>query len=449
MNRIFQSLLVLTLLESTIAAHSQVEQTTLPSQAQLSLLQAQEYAMKNAFQVKNAQHDKIAADLTSDELLGIGLPQLNGSLQYQNFLNLPTSIVPGDFFGSPGQDVRVQFGVPHQMSIGLSASQLLFDGTWLVGLQASKAYAELQRKSIEKSEIDIRAQTAEAYSAALTTQANLLVLRDMLLSMQGLLKDTEAMQREGFSEQQDVDQLMLSVNELMLQIGYTEQYITITKNMLKFTIGMPLSTEITLTDTWESLTTIEGSDILDFNPSSSIDVQLAENGLLMQQLNVKAKKAALMPNLAAFYNVQTQGLREEFSYLDTALPWFPIQLWGVQLNIPILSGGSNTKTIKKTEVEVRRMTDLVSMTTEAVRLEYSNASAGLSFSKQRMAQAKANLELAKSILQKEEIKYREGLSNSFNITQRNQQVLNAQSGYTNAAIAFMNAQTKLNKVLNK
>ncbi len=438
------------ILQSAFVIIVVVHATSMRAQTQqLSLIQAQDYALKNAFQVKNAQHDKTSADLTSDELLGIGLPQLNGSLQYQNFINLPTSIVPGDFFGAPGQDVRVQFGVPHQMTVGLSASQLLFDGTWLVGLEASKAYAELQRKNIQKSEIDIRAKTAEAYSMAITTQANLSILRDMLTHMQRLLNDTEAMQREGYSEQQDVDQLMLSVNELMIQIDYTEQYVKITKDLLKFAIGMPLSTEIELSDTWESLTETAGDDVLSFNANSTIDVQLAENGLLMQQLNVKSKKAALMPNLAAFYNVQTQGLRDEFDYFDTSLPWFPIQLWGIQLNVPILSGGSKSKTIKKTQVEVQRMTDMVSMTKEAVQLEYNTATTELAFSKKRMTQAKSNLELAKSILEKEEIKYREGLSNSFNITQRNQQVINAQSAYTNAAIAYMNAQTKLNKVLNK
>ena len=441
MKNILQSITLLTLigLASETIAQSQ----------QLSLIQAQDFALKNAFQVKSAQYDKTSADYTSDELLGIGLPQLNGSVQYQNFINLPTSIIPGDFFGAPGQDAKVQFGVPHQMTVGLTASQLLFDGTWLVGLQASKAYAELQRKNIQKSEVEIRAKTADAYSAVLTTQANLVVLRDLLTSMQSLLNDTEAMQREGFSEQQDVDQLMLSVNELMIQISYTEQYVKITKDLLKFAIGMPLSTEIELTDTWESLTQTAGDDVLSFNPSTNIDVQLAENGLLMQQLNVKSKKAALMPNLAAFYNLQTQGLRDEFDYFETSLPWFPIQLWGIQLNVPILSGGSKSKTIKKTEVEVKRMTDMVSMTKEAVQLEYNTATTELSFSKKRMTQAKANLELAKSILQKEETKYREGLSNSFNITQRNQQVIDAQRAYITAAIAYMNAQTKLNKVLNK
>jgi len=436
------------LLGSSLLMFAQTEQPS-AAPASLTLIQAQDYALKNAFQIKSAQYDKSSADFTSDELLGIGLPQVNASVQYQNFIDLPTSIIPGDFFGAPGQDVKVQFGVPHQMTVGLSASQLLFDGTWLVGLQASKAYAELQRKNITKSEVEIRAKTAEAYSVALTTQANVTVLRELLTNMQQLLSDTEAMQKAGYSEQQDVDQLMLSVNELMIQIGYTEQYVNITKDILKFTIGMPLSNEISLTDTWESLTTNAGDDVLAFNPSNNIDVQLVENGLLMQQLNVKSKKAALMPNFGAFYNLQTQGLRDEFDYFDTSLPWFPIQLWGLQLNIPILSGGTKSKTIKKTEVEVQRLTDMVSMTKEAVQLEYNTATTELSFSKKNMTQAKANLELAKSILDKEQVKYREGLSNSFNITQRNQQVINAQSAYVMAAISHMNAQTKLNKVLNK
>jgi len=436
------------LLGSSLLMFAQIEQPS-ATPASLTLIQAQDYALKNAFQIKSAQYDKSSADFTSDELLGIGLPQVNASVQYQNFIDLPTSIIPGDFFGAPGQDVKVQFGVPHQMTVGLSASQLLFDGTWLVGLQASKAYAELQRKNITKSEVEIRAKTAEAYSVALTTQANVTVLRELLTNMQQLLSDTEAMQKAGYSEQQDVDQLMLSVNELMIQIGYTEQYVNITKDILKFTIGMPLSNEISLTDTWESLTANEGDDVLAFNPSNNIDVQLVENGLLMQQLNVKSKKAALMPNFGAFYNLQTQGLRDEFDYFDTSMPWFPIQLWGLQLNIPILSGGTKSKTIKKTEVEVQRLTDMVSMTKEAVQLEYNTATTELSFSKKNMTQAKANLELAKSILDKEQVKYREGLSNSFNITQRNQQVINAQSAYVKAAISHMNAQTKLNKVLNK
>ena len=436
------------LLGSSLLMFAQTEQPS-AAPASLTLIQAQDYALKNAFQIKSAQYDKSSADFTSDELLGIGLPQVNASVQYQNFIDLPTSIIPGDFFGAPGQDVKVQFGVPHQMTVGLSASQLLFDGTWLVGLQASKAYAELQRKNITKSEVEIRAKTAEAYSVALTTQANVTVLRELLTNMQQLLSDTEAMQKAGYSEQQDVDQLMLSVNELMIQIGYTEQYVNITKDILKFTIGMPLSNEISLTDTWESLTANEGDDVLAFNPSNNIDVQIVENGLLMQQLNVKSKKAALMPNFGAFYNLQTQGLRDEFDYFDTSLPWFPIQLWGLQLNIPILSGGTKSKTIKKTEVEVQRLTDMVSMTKEAVQLEYNTATTELSFSKKNMTQAKANLELAKSILDKEQVKYREGLSNSFNITQRNQQVINAQSAYVMAAISHMNAQTKLNKVLNK
>ena len=120
----------LLLLGASLLMFAQTEQTA-STPASLTLIQAQDYALKHAFQIKSAQYDKSSADFTSDEVLGIGLPQVNASVQYQNFIDLPTSIIPGDFFGAPGQDVRVQFGVPHQMTVGLSATQLLFDGTWL------------------------------------------------------------------------------------------------------------------------------------------------------------------------------------------------------------------------------------------------------------------------------------------------------------------------------
>ena len=416
---------------------------------QLSLLQAQDYAMKNAYSVKNAGHDQEAAEYTTKELLGIGLPQLSASAQYQNYLDLPTSIVPGDFFGMPGQDARLQFGVPHNMTVGISASQLIFDGTWLVGLEASRAYAELQRKQINKSQRDIRNDVAKAYHRAVLTKANVSFLTEQRDNTKKLLNETEALYQSGFREKLDVDQLTLMVNELEIQLQYTQQYESITENLLKFTIGMPVSTVIELTDNWESLAVSADVSSFAFNAESSMDVQLAQHALLMQELNVKSKKAAYLPNVAAFYNLQTQGLRQEFDYLDTGKPWFPIQLWGIQLNMPILSGGSKNSTVKKTEVEVRKMQDMVTMTKESAQLEYSTAFSEYEFAGRRMNQSKANMELAKKILATTEIKYKEGLASSMEVTQHNQQLITAQSNYVSSILSLMDAKANLLKTLNQ
>lgn len=415
----------------------------------LSLQQAQEYAMKNAYSVKNAEHDQEAAEYTTKELLGIGLPQLSASAQYQNYIDLPTSIVPGDFFGRPGEEARLQFGVPHNMTVGISASQLIFDGSWLVGLEASRAYAELQRKQINKSQRDIRNDVAKAYHRAVLTKANVGFLTEQRDNTRKLLNETEALYQGGFREKLDVDQLTLMVNEIEIQLQYTQQYVGITENLLKFTIGMPVSTAIELTDNWESLAVTADVSSFAFSAESSMDVQLAQHALLMQELNVKSKKAAYLPNIAAFYNLQTQGLRQEFNYFDTGKPWFPIQLWGIQLNIPILSGGSKNSTVRKTEVEVHKMQDLVTMTKESAQLEYSTAFSEYEFAGRRMNQSKANMELAKKILATTEIKYKEGLATSMEVTQHNQQLINAQSNYVSSILSLMDAKANLLKTLNQ
>jgi len=421
--------------------HSQMQQ--------LSLSQAKEYAKTNSPIMKNARHDQEVAKISTDELLGIGLPQVNGSFQYQNFLNLPTSIVPGDFFGAPGQDVKVQFGVPHQATAGLSATQLLFDGTWLVGLRASRAYSDLQSKTVDRSAVEVSMQAADAYVLAVTTEANVKTLEELLANLEKIRAETSAMQVAGFMEVQDVEQIDLSINEIKIQLNYTQSYTSITKNLLKFTIGMPIATEIELTDNIEALSAMNITQVEGFASESHVDVQMAQKGLLLQQLNLKAKKAAYLPNLASFYNLQTQGLRSEFNYFDTSLPWFPIQLWGIQLNIPILSGGIRNKAVQKVGVEVKRMEEAVQTTKEAVTLEYTTASIEYNSSIQRVSQSESNLKLAKSILAKEEIKFREGVTGSFNITQRNQQVIDAHGQYITAVLNMLKAKNKLDKCLQR
>jgi len=147
--KITQSFKALLLLVSLVL----IAQTSALSQSTLTLQEATDFALKNAPSLKGANYDAQVAQLQTEELIGIGLPQVSASVQYQNYLDLPTSVVPGDFFGAPGQEVRLQFGTPHNMTAGLSASQLLFNGSWLVGLQASKAYAELQNKKIGRAQV--------------------------------------------------------------------------------------------------------------------------------------------------------------------------------------------------------------------------------------------------------------------------------------------------------
>jgi outer membrane protein TolC len=420
------------------------------AQQALTLAAAKEYAVQNAFQVKSKNFDAQSAKLQTEELIASGLPQISGSIQYQNFIDRPTSILPGDFFGMPGQNVAVQFGVPQTLTAGINASQLLFDGSWLVGLQASKAYAALQNKNIIKSEIEVKRATEEAYHLAVIAQESIALLtasRDLLAET---LEHTKALKKEGFLETQDVEQLSLSLNELEARIRVAQTQALIAKTLLKFTIGMNVDEEITLADNSAMILESFNAQLVQspFNAENLIDNQIIKEGLSLQKLSVKNQQAGLLPNLAAFYSVQRQAQRQEFNFLDGNEPWYPTQLWGLSMNVPIVSGGRKAKSIQRAGVEVKRMEETLAYSNNAAKLEYQVGMAEYMNATQNVDLALQSYTLASSILNKTQIKFDQGTSSSFELSRQTSQLLQAEVSLIQARLSLMNAQTRLSKSLN-
>lgn len=422
------------------------------AQEGFTLKQAQDYAIKNAFSVKSTQYDALVAKLTSDALLGTGLPQVSASMQYNNYIDLPTSLVPAQFFGGkPGEYAKLKFGVPQNMSAGISATQLLFNGTWLVGLEASKAYAELQKKNTTRSEIEIKNAVAQSYCIALISEKNLKMINDTREIMSKLLADTKQLNDNGFVEVQDVEQLQLNLNNLDIRRIDAEQQVALTKDVLKFTMGMALDQTILLTDNIDTMANENSLELLNtaFDAGSNIDIQLAKEGMRMRALNLKAEKSKVLPTAAAFYNLQAQAQRDEFNFHDTSLPWFPIQLWGVQVSVPIFSGLSKSKNIEIAKVQLQQTTDMVNNAMQAKQLEYNKASGTYRTAFETFQSSKASLDLSDRILTKTRIKYTEGISSSFEIANIQSQNIAAQGQYIGAMMNLMNARIALLKSLNQ
>ena len=424
---------------------------SLKAQQKLTLLQAQDFAIKNANSVTQSRYDEELAKIQVDQVLAIGLPQLNGSVQFQNFLNLPTSIIPGAIFGAPGQDVKVQFGVPYQMTAGLTGSQLLFDGSWFVGMQASKEFTQLAAIKTKKSEFEIKHQVAQSYFLAVIAKETIQLYEEGKKLIAQSLQETKSLYKEGFVEEQSIDQLQLALNEWESRIIIAQANATLTLDLLKFNMGMPLNNEIDLQDNSGTLTADASTALLEakFIAESNYDVQIINKAMSLQGLNIKSKKAALLPNLAGFYNLQTQALRREFDFADTKKQWFPIQLWGVQMNVPILSGGGKYKSIKRAEVELAQLNANSNMAKQGAQLAYKNAQTAYLTALKSVENAKASLELSNKIFAKTNLKFKEGIGTSFELTQVNNQVLQAQGGYVQALLQMLNAKDQLQKALNQ
>jgi outer membrane protein len=425
--------------------------STIIGQQRMTLVQAQQYAVKNANSVTQATFDAELASIQTKQILSIGLPQVNGSVQFQNFLSLPTSVIPGAIFGQPGQDVKVQFGVPYQMNAGLSASQILFDGSWLVGLQASKAYLELSQLQIKRSEIEIKHQVAQSYHLAMIAKETIQLLEAGKLLIQKTLSESQALFKEGFIEEQNIDQLQLTLNDWNARINVALAQEQLTLDLLKFNMGMPIASSIELEDNTSVLSANISDALLSekFAAEGNIEVQIMNKALGLQNLNVKAKQAAALPNFAAFYNYQKQALRREFNFADSNQDWFPMQLWGVQMNVPIFSGGGRYQNIQKAKVEVAKVSANAKLVREGALLAYNSARTNFMSALSNVNTNKASMELAEKIFVKTNQKYKEGLATSFELSQANNQVLQSQGSYVQSLLQLLNAKDQLQKALNQ
>jgi outer membrane protein TolC len=345
----------------------------------------------------------------------------------------------------------VKFQQPFNFTASATASQLLFDGTWLVGLQAAKSYEDLQKKTVNKSEVQLKNEITKAYYLALVSAENMRLLEESKQSLMVTYRETEALYNAGFTEKDNVDQLSLTLNDLTIQAKYAEEQFKLTKDLLKFQIGMPLANDITLSDSAENLMTTDAGALLSsaFQPESTLDVQLAQSGLGMQQLNLRAKKAAYMPSLSTFITFQTTAQRKEFNFFDSSKQYFYGNFWGVQMNVPILSGGRRATAVKKVEVEVKRMEDMLDLAKQGAELEYRSAKAELDNAIQVYNSSKSSVLLASNILKNAQIKFKEGIGTSFDVTQRNTQSIQAQGAYVGAMLKVLNAKTRLAKSLNQ
>ena len=441
----------------------------------LSLEQAQQYAIDHAFAVKNARLDAAKAEREVKETLSQGFPQINGSIDYNNYIDIPTQVAPADAFGFPpyiteflggvAQETGVplnappadpdgvtefQFGAPQTITAGIQATQLIFDGSFFVGVQAQKAYADAMASGIRQSEVDTKDAVASAYHTALIAKENQSILSQSRAVLESTLNETQALFENGFAEEQDVDQLRLSLADLDSRIQYAEQQAKVALDMLKFQIGMDLNDDVTLTDTIESLTGSDDMRLLSvpMNVNQNPQVMVQEKYVRLAELGVKNEKARLLPSIGGFYTYQQNAQREEFNFLDSDGRWFPIQLWGIQMNVPLFGSTLGHQRIEKAKVDLARAEEALLQIQKGAELEYRSAKIDFENALSQKQIQQDNMALAQRIFDRTQIKYNEGVASSFELSQAQNQLLTSQGSYINATLQLLNSRSRLNKALN-
>lgn len=418
-----------------------------------SLQEAIEHALENNYQSINSGRDIESAHQKRKEATALGLPQVNATVDFQNNFVIQKSVIPAEFFGgTPGEFMEVAFGTKQNMNARASLNQLIFDGSYIVALQASKTYLDFYEKSKTKTDLEIKEMIINSYGNVLLSQESINIITSNKTSVEKTLFETEQTFKNGLTEEENVEQLKIRLTGLNSSLSYSIRLKEIAINMLKINLGIDLEDEITLTDDLKSLTALNLDLALtnpEFNVEQSIDYTLMTNFVDQRNLELKLEKSKYLPSLGASLNYGYNAFGDDFNTFTTADNWLDYSNLGLNLNVPIFSGlGRNART-QQAKIALEQAKTELTETEQRLKLEYLTAKSKFDFDVEQYFSSKQNLTLAERIEKKQNIKFTEGLSSSFEFTEAQRQLYTAQQDYLQAMVNVINSRAALERITTK
>jgi outer membrane protein len=420
-----------------------------------SLQQAIEHALQNNYSAINADRDIEAAKKKKWETTTIGLPQITGSASYLNNIDFTLQGVSGNAFnpgGNPDDIALFAFGTKNSMNSNLTLSQLIFDGSYLVGLQSAKTYLKISENAKVKTNQELREIVISTYGNVLLAKESVAILEKNKTVLTKTVNDTKEIYKNGFTEEENVEQLQLTLASLESSLSYSKRMETIATNMLKLVLGIELENDLKLTDNLDTLTQ-KNLDLAilqeQFNVTNNIDYQIGENSQEASRLMVLYEKSKALPSLGAALNFGYNSFSNDFTFFNSDQKWNRFSNVGVSLNVPIFSSFGRTAKTQQAKIAFEQSKTQLKETEQKLKLQFQEARSNYEYSLEQYATAKNSLNLAERIEGKQQIKFREGLSSSFDFTEAQQQLYSRQQDYLKSMVEVVNKKATLDKLLNK
>ena len=419
----------------------------------LTLEEAISFGLKNNSAIINADLEVQKAFKEKWKTIAIGLPQISAEANYQNFLKRPVSLVPAEFFGgNPGEFSELTFGTKQNLIGTVKLEQLIFDGSYLVGLEAVKVYLNISENLFKKTTLEVKKLTVTTYTSVLLAEYNVSFLEKNIAKLKENLSEVHQLFKNGFEEEESVEQMRLTLSSTNSQLKYAKNFIKITEEILKFVIGYPLDQKLVLSSSVEDIFS-EASLLTDkpdtINIFNNIDIQIAENKMKSDELLFKLEKSKSLPKLVAFINGAYSGNSDEFTFTENSQKWFGSSLVGVKLNIPIFSSLGRSANTQKAKITLEQAKIDLNEVQNRVQIEVNAALNDYQLAIENYFTEKENLRLAERIEKKNQTKYFEGMVSSFELRQAQLQLYTIQNSFLNSINVVITKKIELETLLNK
>ncbi|MDB5258553.1 MAG: outer membrane protein [Chitinophagaceae bacterium] len=429
-------------------------QTDTTTTKQYTLQQCLDYALKNYNDIKNAELDIQSAAARVGEVKGAGLPKLAGKASITDNPDLPRSYFDGGnpFAAAliPGAQAGTVYGVPNSFQVrssgdvSVTLSQLLFDGSYIMGLKASAVYKELASKSLTQTKINVVENVTKAFYLVLINNERLALLNANVSRIDSLLKNTRGLQKEGFAEQLDADRIEVTRNNLLAELTKFNQLNEVTALLLKYQMGMPLTDSLSLTGDVKDIQVEAIDKNAVVNPKSRIEYSLLETQLEFQRLTLQSDKAKFFPSLSGFatggYNRSDNTVPKLFN--DT---WYKYSMWGLNLSVPIIDGGSKIYKVKQSRYAYQKAENNLNFFAQTVDLQAKQSMATLNNEIENLKIQRRNLELATKVVRVAKIKYTSGTASNIEVIEAENAFKESQTNFYNAVYNTLLAKISYQK----
>ena len=417
-----------------------------------SLEEAIDYAHSNNKLALDSQSDVRMAELQKWETTATGLPQISADISYNNWIEQQISLIPAEFFGGmPGDFVEVAFGTQQTVNGTVTLKQKLFDGSYLVALQASKVYLEISKNAKEKTLSELRKVVTNAYGSVLLAEENISILDANIAVLEKSITELQKVYENGLTEAENIEQLQLTLSGLVSARNYNAILKDLAYEMFNLTLGLDIDTSVNLTDRMEGLVVkvlLSHTETSNSSLENNIDFKIAANNMRSNELLFKLEKSKALPTINAFINGGYAGNNNRFNFLDQSQKWFGASLFGVNMSVPLFSSLGRSAATQKAKIALEKSERALVNTQQELKIKIKRAQNELAFAQQDLETKKQAQNLAKRIEEKNQIKFFEGLASSFELSQAQTQLYTAQKQYMEAMLSVLNKHIALDVLLN-
>ncbi|MGB3779278.1 MAG: TolC family protein [Tunicatimonas sp.] len=431
---------------------------TVDTSQPMNLEECLAYAFANNANVDNAELERKIADRDVSVTKTQGFPQINANVGYtNNFIIQTTLLEPGGPFGNGGapgsppseEPIEFPFGIANQALANVTVEQLIFDGSYFIGLKAARVYTNLARKSLEQTKVVTAEQVTKAYYTALVNQERQTLLNSNYQRLDTLLRETKLMFENGFAEKIDVGRIQVQFNNANTERKQNERLTEVSYLLLKFQMGMPIDQDIALADK------ISGIDF-NFEQAAESNFSYADRTEYAQvlinqnlsKLDLQNNRIQYLPKLTASASYGYNSGASQFADLTNfGDRWFDYGNWGLNLNIPIFDGLRKHHTIQKNKLQLQQLENQAGFLKNQIDLEIVQARVNLQNNLETLEVQQENLELAEEVFEVTKIKYQAGVGSNLEVTEAQNALQSAETNYYNALYSALIARVDLKKAL--